>query len=256
MSKVNEYKEVPVNRKRKKLTQEDNMAPLMDHILDLRAVVIKSALVVVLWFIIIFATVSWWFPYVSKGANIVVLGPFEVIRFYLQTSVSISLGLSVPFICWFLWGFMKPGLVERETAFIKSSLPGMLFLFVAGLLFGYFVVHPISYFFLISLGEKNFDVIVTADEYMAFLLMTTIPFGLIFQLPVVILFLNYIGLLNAETMVKIRKYVYFGLLVVTALIMPPDVFTHLITLAPMIALYEVSIVLIRRREKKQQKKTQ
>ena len=122
MSNEHEYKEVPVNRKRKKLTQEDNMAPLMDHILDLRAVVIKSALVVVLWFVIIFATVSWWFPYVSKGANIVVLGPFEVIRFYLQTSVSISLGLSVPFICWFLWGFMKPGLVERETAFIKSSL--------------------------------------------------------------------------------------------------------------------------------------
>lgn len=71
MSNNHEYKEVPVNRKRKKLTQEDNVAPLMDHILDLRAVVMKSALVVVLWFVIIFATVSWWFPYVSKGANIV-----------------------------------------------------------------------------------------------------------------------------------------------------------------------------------------
>lgn len=256
MSNNDEYKEVQVRRKRKKLTQEDNMAPLMDHILDLRSVVIKSAITVVLCFIVIFATVGWWFPYVSKGANIVVLGPFEVIRFYLQTSGAISVGLSIPFICWFLWGFMKPGLVEKETMFIKSSLPGMLILFIAGLLFGYFVVHPVSYFFLISLGEKNFEVIVTADEYMRFLLMTTIPFGLIFQLPVVILFLNYIGLLNAETMVAIRKYVYFGLLVLTAIIMPPDVFTHLISLTPMIVLYEISIVLIRRRERRQQKRAE
>src|SRR5699024_11483861 len=105
---------------------------------------------------------------------------------------------SVPFICWFLWGFMKPGLVEKETAFIKSSLPGMLLLFVAGLLFGYFVVHPISYFFLISFGEKKFDVIVTADEYIAFLLMTTISFGLSVQLTVVIFFLNYNVIINSN----------------------------------------------------------
>lgn len=245
-----------VKQKRRKLTQEDNMASLTEHLMDLRAVVIKSAIAIVIWFVIVFATVTWWFPFVSKGADIVVLGPFEVIRFYIQTSGAISLGLSIPFICWFLWQFMKPGLVERETMFIKSSLPGMLVLFIAGVTFGYFIVHPISYFFLISMGERNFDVLVTADEYMSFLLMTTIPFGLIFQLPVVILFLNYIGLLDAEIMQNMRKYAYFILLVVTALIAPPDLFTHLITLSPMILLYEISIILIKRRDKKKAKKAQ
>lgn len=243
-------------KKRQKLTQDNNMASLTEHLMDLRSVIMKSAIVVVIWFVIVFATVTWWFPVVAKGAEITVLGPFEVIRFYIQTSGAISLGLSIPFICWFLWDFMKPGLVERETAFIKSSLPGMLFLFIAGVCFGYFVVHPLSYFFLISMGERNFDVLVTADEYMSFLLMTTIPFGLIFQLPVVILFLNYIGLLDAQIMQNMRKYAYFTLLVITAMIAPPDLFTHLITLSPMIVLYEVSIILIKRRDKKKAKKAQ
>ena len=126
----------------------------------------------------------------------------------------------------------------------------MLILFVVGLTFGYFIVHPLSYFFLIEMGEQNFNVLVTADEYMSFLLVTTIPFGLVFQLPVVALFLHHIELLNVEVMTTMRKYAYFILMVITALIAPPDIFTHLVTLLPMILLYEVSIILIRRRERR------
>jgi len=127
----------------------------------------------------------------------------------------------------------------------------MLLLFVTGLSFGYFIVHPLSYFFLISMGEQNFDVLVTADEYMSFLLITTIPFGLVVQLPVVTLFLHHIELLTVEVMTTMRKYAYFTLLVITALIAPPDVFTHLVTLIPMILLYELSIILIKRKERKE-----
>lgn len=236
--------------KRKRITKEDPYAPLTDHLEDLRTVLIKSAVTITVWFLIIFSTVAWWFPVVSKGAEIVVLGPFEVIRFYLRTAGAISVGLSIPFICWFLWQFMRPGLVDKETQFLKGSLPVMLLLFVAGLSFGYFIVHPLSYFFLIQMGEQNFNVLVTADEYMSFLLITTIPFGLVFQLPVVALFLHHIELLTVEIMTTMRKYAYFTLLVITALIAPPDVFTHLVTLIPMILLYELSIILIKRKERK------
>lgn len=241
--------------KRKKVTKEDPYAPLTDHLEDLRSVLIKSAVTITIWFLIIFSTVGWWFPIVSKGADIVVLGPFEVIRFYLRTAGAISIGFSIPFICWFLWQFMRPGLVDKETQFLKGSLPVMLVLFVTGLSFGYFLVHPLSYFFLISMGEQNFDVLVTADEYMSFLLITTIPFGLVFQLPVVVLFLHHIELLTVEVMTTMRKYAYFTLLVITALIAPPDVFTHMVTLIPMILLYELSIILIKRKERKEAAKT-
>ena len=79
----------------------------------------------------------------------------------------------------------------------------------------------------------------------------TMPFGLVFQLPVVALFLHHIELLTVEVMTTMRKYAYFALLVITALIAPPDVFTHLVTLIPMILLYELSIILIKRKERKE-----
>ncbi|WP_237605406.1 twin-arginine translocase subunit TatC [Salinicoccus sp. ID82-1] len=234
--------------------EEDPFEPLVEQLESLRSLLIKSAVTFVLWFLIIFTTVRWWFPVVSMGADIVVFGPFEVIRFYIRTSAAMSLGLSTPFICWYLWQYVRSGLVDKQTQFLKGSLPVMLGLFLIGLSFGYFVVHPLSYYFLIEMGERNFDVLVTADEYMSFLLVTTIPFGLIFQLPIVVLFLNHIELLDSEIMKKSRKFAYFGLLVITAIIAPPDFFTHIITLLPMIGLYELSIILVRRKERKAKEK--
>jgi len=149
---------------------------------------------------------------------------------------------------------MRPGLVEKETNFLKSYFPFMMGLFILGVMFGYFVVHPISYYFLIQMGQQNFDVLVTADEYMSFLLITTMPFGLIFQMPIIVLFLHHIELLDSVIMKNVRLYVYFGLLVITALIAPPDFFTHMITVAPMIVLYELSIYIVRIKERRRQKR--
>jgi sec-independent protein translocase protein TatC len=240
--------------KRRKLTPEDPDATLVEHLDDLRSMLVKSVLVFAGFFLLIFVTIQFWFPYLTKGHELIVRGPFEVIRFYLRTSGAMGIGLSLPFICYYLWQFMRPGLVEKETKFIRSYFPFMMFLFILGLCFGYFVVHPISYYFLIQMGEQNFDVLVTADEYMSFLLMTTMPFGLIFQLPIVVLFLHHIELLDSKIMKNIRLYVYFGLLVVTALIAPPDFFTHIITVSPMIVLYEISIYIVKIRERRQRKK--
>src|SRR5699024_10239459 len=95
-----------------------------------------SAVVFVFFFMLIFLTIQYWFPYLSKGHDLIVRGPFEVIRFYIRTAGALGLGLSLPFICRFLWQFMKPGLVDKETQFLKSYFPLMFLLFLGGLSFG------------------------------------------------------------------------------------------------------------------------
>ncbi|WP_052255596.1 twin-arginine translocase subunit TatC [Salinicoccus sp. YB14-2] len=240
--------------KRRRVTKDQPDATLVEHLDDLRGVLIKSIVVFVIFFALIFLTIQFWFPYLIKGHDLIVRGPFEVIRFYLRTAGSLGIGLSLPFICYYLWQFMRPGLVEKETNFLKSYFPFMMGLFILGVMFGYFVVHPISYYFLIQMGQQNFDVLVTADEYMSFLLITTMPFGLIFQMPIIVLFLHHIELLDSVIMKNVRLYVYFGLLVITALIAPPDFFTHMITVAPMIVLYELSIYIVRIKERRRQKR--
>jgi len=221
-----------------------------DHIVDLRKQLIKSSIVFVTLFILVFSTINFWFPFISRGHKLVILGPLEVIKSYTSISVTLSLGLSLPFICNFLWQFAKPGLYEKEQKFIGLYSPIMLLLFLFGLTFGYFVVNPMSYQFLVSLGEMNFDIMITATDYINFLIMTTVPIGLLFELPIVALFLSSIGILSSNSMKNVRKWSYIIMAVASALITPPDFISQLLILIPMMGLYEISIYLVRKVENK------
>jgi sec-independent protein translocase protein TatC len=222
----------------------DSEPPLVEHLTDLRKQLMKSAAVFLTFFIGVFATINFWFPVVTRGHELIVLGPMEVVVFYMSISTALAFGLSLPFLCHFLWQFVKPGLHPKEKQFLSLYSPVMFLLFLVGLAFGYFVVNPLSYSFLVSLGAMNFTVMVSAQEYAKFLLMTTMPIGLLFELPIVAMFLAAIGVLTAETLRKVRKWSYLILAVVSALITPPDFVSQLIVLIPMILLYEASIFIV------------
>lgn len=223
---------------------------LTDHLNDLRKQLIKGVAIFIFFFIAVFASINLWFPYVTRGHDLVVLGPMEVVKFYMSISAALAVGLALPFLCHFLWQFVKPGLNEKERKFLSLYSPVMLILFLIGIAFGYFVVNPLSYNFLISLGAINFQVMVSAQEYASFLLLTTLPLGLLFELPIVAMFLATIGILTADTMKKVRKWSYVSLGVLSALITPPDFISQLIVLIPMIILYEISIRIVQYVEKK------
>lgn len=223
---------------------------LVDHLGELRKQLIKSVFVFLFFLLLVFSTLNFWFPHVVKGHDLVILGPLEVIKFYTSISVTLALGLSLPFLCYFLWQFVKPGLLETEARFIGLYSPAMLLLFILGISFGYFIVNPLSYQFLIGLGEANFAVMISASEYVHFLIMTTIPLGLLFELPIVAMFLSSIGLLTSSSMKNVRKWSYLTIAIVSALITPPDFISQLIVLIPMALLYEASIFIVRKMEAK------
>lgn len=224
---------------------------LLEHLSDLRKQIIKGLTVFILFFIVVFSTINIWFPFITRGHSLVILGPLEVVKFYMTISTTLAFGLAMPFLVHFLWSFIKPGLKEEESRFLGLYAPIMLVLFLVGVAFGYFVVNPLSYTFLVSIGATNFDVMVSANEYMHFLIMTTVPLGLLFELPIVALFLSAIGVLTAESMKKIRGWSYIAMGVGSAVITPPDFISQLLVLIPMIILYEISIYLVKRIERKQ-----
>lgn len=237
----------PRSNPKSELNSETNPS-LVDHLGELRKQLIKSIAVFLLFFILVFSTINLWFPYVTRGHELIVLGPLEVVKFYMSISTALAFGLALPFLCHFLWQFVSPGLNEKESQFLSLYSPVMLLLFTGGISFGYFVVNPISYNFLTSLGAINFNVMVSAQEYASFLLMTTVPLGLLFELPIVAMFLAAIGLLTADSMKKVRRWSYLVLAIVSALITPPDFISQLIVLIPMMLLYESSIYIVRRSE--------
>ncbi|KAA0955880.1 twin-arginine translocase subunit TatC [Sporosarcina sp. ANT_H38] len=228
----------------------ENDPSLVDHLTDLRKQLVKSAAVFLFFLIAVFSSINLWFPYITRDYELVILGPMEVVKFYMSISTALALGLSIPFLCHFLWQFVKPGLNERESRFLSLYSPVMFLLFILGVAFGYFIVNPISYKFLVSLGAINFNVMVSAQEYISFLLMTTMPIGILFELPIVAMFLAAIGLLTAESMKNVRKWSYLAIAIVSALITPPDFVSQLIVLIPMVLLYEVSIQIVKFTERR------
>lgn len=234
--------------------QAENGPSVVEHLSELKKQVVRAAIIFIVFFIAVFSTINYWFPYITKGHQLVVLSPLEVVSFYMSISAALAFGLSLPFLCHFIWKFVKPGLTEQESRFFSLYAPVMFLLFVIGIAFGYFIVNPLSYNFLTTLGAINFDVMISAHEYARFLLLTTMPIGLMFELPMVAMFLASIGLLTVDTLKGIRKWSYVALALLSALITPPDFISQLIVLIPMILLYEISIRLVARIEKRAESK--
>ncbi|ANU14991.1 Twin-arginine translocation protein TatC [Planococcus halocryophilus Or1] len=245
--------ETPINEPEPPVEESEvQVETLVDHLGELRKQLIKSAIVFLFFLVVVFSTLNFWFPFIVKGNNLVILGPLEVIKFYTSISATLALGLSLPFLIHFIWKFVKPGLEEREARFLGLYSPVMFLLFILGIAFGYFIVNPLSFQFLIGMGMANFDVMISANEYIHFLIMTTVPLGLLFEMPIIALFLSSIGVLTSVSMKKVRKWSYLALAVVSALITPPDFLSQLLVLIPMAGLYEASIFIIKKTEQRKE----
>lgn len=158
--------------------------------------------------------------------------------------------LAFPFIVWQLWGFIRPGLKEKERNSVRGVVFYVSLLFFAGVAFGYFLLAPLSIQFL---GNYTFADVQNNPTLLSYLKLTTslvFGTGLVFQLPVVIYFLSRIGLVTADFLRKYRKHAFVVNLIVAAIVTPPDVTSQLLVSLPILLLYEISIVVAARAEKR------
>lgn len=229
---------------------------LVEHISDLRKAIIYSVIFFVACFILILVSINQVIPILTDREKLVMLGPLDVVRFYTGIAGSLSLGFSAPFIGYQIWKFVRPALTEEESKTAISFIPGIFLSFVAGLAFGFFVIFPTVFGFLMNLGTQNFDMMITAKEYFSFMLMTSIPLGFLFEVPLLLMFLTAVGLVTPKKLGEIRKYGYILMAVLSALITPPDVISQVIVLGPLIALYELGVVLSKVMYKRKIRSTQ
>ena len=158
--------------------------------------------------------------------------------------------LAFPFIVWQLWGFIRPGLKEKETKSVRGIVFYVSLLFFSGIAFGYYLLAPLSIQFL---GNYTFADVQNTPTLLSYLkLTTTLVFGtgIVFQLPVVIYFLSRIGIVSAAFLRKYRRHAFVVNLIVAAILTPPDVTSQILVSLPILLLYEVSIMVAARAEKK------
>ena len=170
----------------------------------------------------------------------------------LMMSFMGGLVLGFPFIFYQIWSFLKPGLKFKEKKMAKGIVFYVSFLFFLGISFGYLVVAPLSIQFFgsyqISPDIRN-DF--TISSYMSTILSTVFYTGLFFLLPVIIFLLSKVGLITPEFLKKYRKHALVIILILSALITPPDVISQIIVSIPILFLYEIGILVSKRASKKE-----
>ncbi len=176
--------------------------------------------------------------------NIELAGQFTT---HIIVSLIVGVIISVPYIVWEFWRFVRPGLKPREKAHSRGAVLVISGLFITGILFAYFLIVPLSINFLGSYQVSS--LVVNQIALRSFITtVTTITFatGLLFELPVFVFFLSKAGILTPATMRKQRKLAFVLIIALAALITPPDVFSQIMVGLPLFLLYEISIRISRR----------
>lgn len=163
---------------------------------------------------------------------------------HMTSSLVIGIILAFPYTFWEIWRFIKPGLHPTERNLTRGTVFFVSFLFLGGILFGYFMVSPLSINFLASykLDEaiiNEFDII----SYVSTVTMIVLACGIMFQLPIVVLFLSKAGIITPAWLRAYRKHSLMVMLVLSAILTPPDIFSQILVMFPLVILYEVSITI-------------
>lgn len=162
--------------------------------------------------------------------------------------------LAFPYIFWQLWKFLKPALTDKERKGVTGVIFWVSFLFFLGCGFGYFFLSPyaINFFATFSLSDQILN-LPTVGDYVDLLMTFTLGCGLAFQLPLVLYFLAKIGIVNAKFLKKYFRHAIVVIVIIAAIITPPDGLTQIIVSTPLIILYWVSIWLVSRVNKRKEK---
>ncbi len=253
---------------------EESSAPLIEHLAELRNRLMRSAGAFIVGMIISFTVWNPIFDFLTEplckamaergqeSCGLILIKLQE--GFFVAISISLfgGLVLSFPFISYQLWRFVAPGLYKNEkNAFLPFMLASPI-MFLLGASFAFYVVMPLAFDFFLGFqqpgsgAEENASSVSAAvdfqgsvQEYLRLSIKFIVAFGLCFQLPVLLTLMGKAGLVSADGLRNVRKYAVVGILLLAAIVTPPDVITQIILFVVVYGLYEISIWLVRRVEK-------
>jgi len=223
----------------------------LEHLEDLRKRLFYSFVALAVGFVpgwifskqiyaILARPVTQYLPAGTKLAFTTLTAPFML---YMKVAFMASLFLMSPFVFLQVWYFIAPGLFQKEKKYVIPFVFMTTFFFSLGAAFGYFIVFPWACRFFLTLA-KDFQPVITVDDYFGFALRVLLGIALIFELPTLIFFLAKMGLVTARWMIRNFKYAVLAVFVIAAVITPtPDVITQSIVAVPMLALYGLSILI-------------
>jgi sec-independent protein translocase protein TatC len=270
---------MPLDQELNEETGEKEMS-FLDHLEELRWHVIRSLVSIIVFTIVAFVFVKWIFANILLApakANfftwkllckiggvidnpdlcisdipLLLQSRYMTGQFTITIVAAFVIGVifSFPYIAWELWRFIRPGLKQTERKGSRGVVGAISFLFFSGVAFGYFVISPLMVYMMVNyqisdMITNEFDI----TSYVSTVVALVFGSGLLFQLPVVIYFLSKIGLVTPSFLRKYRKHAIVVLLVIAAILTPPDPLSQTVIFIPLYMLFEISILISARVEK-------
>ena len=228
---------------------------LMEHFSELRRRLLWCA------FIFLMAFIFGWYvaPWVQEFLTMPLLNVWDGNLLYnaitdglmirLSLSMVVALIVLIPVALWHVWAFVAPGLKKNEKKFIWPLMIASPILFLIGAAFAFYILFPFVFGFFIELNKSsNVPAIVlpAVRDYLSFAISLLKVFGVAFQLPILMIFLNRIGVLPRSRVVAMRRYAIILVVVVAAVLTPPDIVSQILLAVPMWLLFELSVLFMRR----------
>ena len=224
---------------------------LRDHLMALRKVIIVCIIAVAAAFVgtfyfLIDPLMKWiTAPIEARGVQVIYTAVSEALTTKMRVALVTAVVIAFPVIIWQVWRFIKPALYPKEQRTFRVFFFVALLLFLLGVAFCYASVFFLAIDFFMVSGEDLATPMLSLDKYINFLFGFLLPFGLAFMLPVFIYITTKIGLTTPEMLISKRKYVILAIFVLAAILTPPDVVSQVMLGLPMLALYEVGILVSR-----------
>jgi len=245
---------------------DESQAPLLDHLIELRTRLLRAIMALTAAFAVCFFFADEIFGFLVRPltaafpdgeGRLIYTKLYEAFFVEIKVALFAAFFISFPIIANQLWAFVAPGLYAREK---KAFLPFLLatpVLFTLGAAMAYFVVMPTAFSWFIGFeGEVaglEQEALPAMGDYLSLVMQFILAFGISFLLPVLLMLLNRAGIVTRAQLVTARRYVVVGVFLLAALVTPPDVVSQLLLAAPLLVLFEGSLLLMRFTEKRKAK---
>lgn len=249
----------------KKSTENDEEGRMsfLDHLAELRIRLVRGAIAILIAFAVCLAFGERLFSLLAapitrllpKDSSLVFMGLPDPFFVYLKVAFIAGMFVSLPFVLYQIWLFVRPGLHIHERKLAAPFIAAATVLFYIGGAFAYFLVFPAAFNFFLSYTTPELKPMISIKEYVSLVMLLMLAFGAIFETPIIILFLGLLGIFSSDTLKKGRRYFIVLAFVIAAILTPtPDVMNQTIMAVPLMLFYEVGIQLLVLFEKKRKRR--
>ena len=226
-----------------------NKMPIVQHLVELRNTLLRSIIAIALIFAALFPFSEDIYSFIAApilavipGSNLIAIGVISPFLTPLKMSLILAIYLALPYLLFKIWQFTAPALYQHEKKLVLPLVISSTILFYAGLFFAFYIVFPVIFNFLSSVGPTSVEFAPDIQYYLDFILKVSFAFGVAFEVPVATILLIMFNVTTVGQLKKNRPYIIIGAFVIGMLLTPPDVISQILIAIPIWLLFEAGLM--------------